>query len=59
MKDESSRTLRSIFEVIEDLRVKRTKQHQLLEIILIAILEVFCGAEGWVEIESFGNTKEA
>jgi hypothetical protein len=25
----------------------------------IAILGVLCGAEGWGEIEAFGNTKEA
>src|SRR5438045_8862301 len=52
-------SLQSIFEALEDPRVERTKQHQLLNIILIAILGVLCGAEGWVEIESFGKTKEA
>jgi predicted transposase YbfD/YdcC len=59
MEEESMNTLQSIFEVIEDPRVERTKQHQLVDIILIAILGVVCGAEGWVEIASFGNTKEA
>ena len=53
------KTLQSIFEAIEDPRVDRTKLHQLLDIIIIAILGVLCGAEGWVEIESFGKTKEA
>jgi predicted transposase YbfD/YdcC len=59
MEEESTNTLQSIFAGIEDPRVERTKRHQLLDIILIAILGVLCGAEGWVEIESFGNTKEA
>ncbi|SRR5712692_5276574 len=59
MEEESMNTLQSIFEAIEDPRVDRTKQHQLLDIIIIAILGVLCGAEGWVEIESFGKTKEA
>jgi hypothetical protein len=59
MEEESTTTLQSIFEVIEDPRVERTKQHQLLDIMIIAILGVLCGADGWVEIESFGNTKEA
>lgn len=59
MEKESKSTLQSIFEAIEDPRVDRTKQHQLLDIIIIAILGVLCGAEGWVEIESFGKTKEA
>jgi len=53
------KTLQSIFEAIEDPRVDRTKLHQLLDIIIIAILGVLCGAEGWVEIASFGKTKEA
>ena len=59
MEEESTNSLQSIFESIEDPRVERTKRHQLLDIILIAILGVLCGAEGWVDIESFGNTKEA
>jgi len=60
MEEESRNTLQSIFfEAIEDPRVDRTKQHQLLDIFIIAILGVLCGAEGWVEIESFGKTKEA
>ena len=52
-------SLQSSFEAIEDPRVDRTKQHQLLDIISIAIFGVLCGAEGWVDIESFGKTKEA
>lgn len=58
MEEASMNSLQSIFEAIEDPRVDRTKQHQLLDII-IAIVGVLCGAEGWVEIESFGKTKEA
>src|ERR1700682_2631086 len=59
MEEESTPLLQSMFAGIEDPRVERTKQHQLLDILLIAILGVLCGAEGWVEIETFGNTKEA
>ena len=59
MEEASMNTLQSIFEAIEDPRVDRTKLHQLLDIIIIAILGVLCGAEGWVEIASFGKTKEA
>ena len=58
MEEESTTTLQSIFEGIEDPRVERTKQHKLLDIIIIAILGVLCGADGWEEIESFGKTKE-
>jgi len=38
--------------------VDRTKLHQLEDILLIAILAVICGAEGWVDIEAFGKAKE-
>jgi hypothetical protein len=31
----------------------------MLDIIIIAICGVICGAEGWVEIEAFGKAKEA
>ena len=59
MEEESTHSLQSIFESIEDPRVERTKRDQLLDISLIAILRVLCGAEGWVDIATFGKTKEA
>jgi predicted transposase YbfD/YdcC len=58
MEETSRQSLQSIFESIEDPRVERTKRHLLVDIILIAILGVLCGAEGWVDIETFGKTKE-
>ena len=57
--EKEANNLHSIFESLEDPRVERTKRHQLLDIILIAILGVLCGAEGWVDIETLGNTREA
>ena len=59
MEEESTTSLHSIFEGIEEPRVERTRRHELLDIILIAIVGVLCGADGWVEIEAFGKTKEA
>jgi predicted transposase YbfD/YdcC len=50
--------LASHFTEIEDPRVERTKRHKLLDIIVIAICGMICGAEGWVEIEEFGKEKE-
>ncbi len=47
------------FATLPDPRVERTKQHQLLDIIMIAICAVICGADSWVEIEAFGNAKLA
>src|SRR6266480_2219570 len=59
MEEANKTSLQSIFEALEDPRVDRTKHHALVDIIIIAILGVLCGAEGWVDVESFGNTKEA
>jgi predicted transposase YbfD/YdcC len=50
--------LASYFAEIEDPRIERTKQHKLLDIIIIAICGMVCGAEGWVGIEEFGTEKE-
>jgi len=50
--------LATSFASLLDPRVERTKHHQLLDIVLIAICAVVCGAEGWVEVEAFGKTKK-
>lgn len=47
------------FATLVDPRVERTKRHQLLDIITIALCGVICGADGWVEIEAFGKAKLA
>lgn len=51
--------LRTRFASLDDPRVERTKLHQLLDIITIAICAVICGADDWSEIELFGHAKEA
>lgn len=58
MDQEPVVTLESAFAAVEDPRVERSKRHKLLDIILIAICGVVCGAEGRVEIEEFGKAKE-
>ncbi len=45
------------FGQVVDPRVERTKRHQLLDILTIAICAVICGADDWVEVEQFGNDK--
>jgi hypothetical protein len=46
------------FSKVTDPRKDRTKDHKLIDIIAIAICAVICGAEGWVDIENFGKSKE-
>jgi len=47
------------FAGLEDPRIERKKLHKLLDIIVIAICGVICGADNWVDIEMFGIKKEA
>ena len=47
------------FAHVKDPRVNRTREHPLLNIIVIAICGVICGADSWVEIEQFGKAKHA
>jgi predicted transposase YbfD/YdcC len=51
--------LAASFASLVDPRINRTKRHQLLDIVLIAICAVICGAEGWVDVAAFGKTKKA
>jgi hypothetical protein len=40
---------------LEDPRVERTKRHSLLALITIALYEVSCGADKWVESAELGR----
>ena len=43
------------FAGLADPRIERTKQHLWLDMIVIAILAVLSGADGWVAIETYGQ----
>jgi predicted transposase YbfD/YdcC len=47
------------FSHLPDPRVERTKKHKLIDIIAIAMCGVISGADNWVEIEAFGQIREA
>jgi hypothetical protein len=34
------------------------KQHNLLEVLILSVIAVICGAEGWYDMEAFGNDKK-
>jgi predicted transposase YbfD/YdcC len=50
-------SFQTYFADIEDPRVERTRRHELLDIIVIAICAVICGADDWVDVEAWGNAK--
>ena len=45
------------FAGLVDPRAERAQRHELLDIIVITICGVICGADNWVEIEEFGNAR--
>ena len=45
------------FGALIDPRMERTQKHPLINILFIAICGVISGAETWVSIERYGNTK--
>jgi hypothetical protein len=51
-------SLSTYFDNIQDPRVDRTKQHLLKDIIIITILAVIAGADGWEDIENYGLSKQ-
>jgi predicted transposase YbfD/YdcC len=57
MAEPSSLSITEHFAPVEDPRIERTKRHKLIDIIVIAICAVICGAEDWVAIERFGQAK--
>lgn len=46
------------FGTLKDPRVDRTKRHLLLDIVVIAICAVICGADNWVDVENYGKAKQ-
>ncbi len=50
--------LSSYFNDLKDPRVNRTKKHLLKDILVIAILAVIAGAQGWEDIENYGCAKQ-
>jgi len=54
----SSPSLISHFADLPDPRIDRTKRHKLIDIVVIALCGVICGANNWVAIEAYGQAKE-
>lgn len=50
-------TIQYHFRKIKDPRINRRKRHELLDIILIALCAVVCGAKDWQQVETFGKER--
>jgi predicted transposase YbfD/YdcC len=58
MSEFESGSIRAVFSRIDDPRIERSKKHKLIDIITITICGVLCGADSWVDIALFGESKK-
>lgn len=58
MKEQRSAALLEHFGDLADPRIDRHKEHKLLDILVIAICAILCGANDWVAVETFGQAKQ-
>ncbi|MEQ9027523.1 MAG: ISAs1 family transposase [Aggregatilineales bacterium] len=59
MSTEVGASIEQCFGDLPDPRVRGRCDHKLLDIIMIAICGVLCGADSWVGIETVGKAKES
>jgi hypothetical protein len=59
MDSEEPTTLIEHFSIVEDPRDPSKRRHLLIDILIVAITAVLCGADSWTEIEEFGKCHEA
>lgn len=50
-------TIQHHFRKLKDPRINRRKRHLLLDILVIALCAVLCGATDWQQIEAFGKLR--
>lgn len=50
--------LKEHFGALEDPRAQHRIEHLLIDIVLITICAVICGAESWVDVENYGLAKQ-
>ena len=59
MSSNKPKSLFDHFGVIEDVRDEKKRRHLLIDVLVIAITAVICGADGWTQVEAFGKAREA
>jgi predicted transposase YbfD/YdcC len=53
------RSLIGHFAVLEDPRDASKRRHKLIDMVVIAVAAVICGADDWANVAAFGRAKEA
>ena len=59
MNEPPTANIEEHFNEITDPRTGNATRHLFIEILIIAICAVICGADGWSDIELFGKKKES
>jgi predicted transposase YbfD/YdcC len=59
MADTVNASIVEHFRTLEDPRIERTKKHNLLDILVIALCTLLTGGEGFQDMELFGKSKHA
>jgi len=59
MTDPVNASIVDHFQTLEDPRMERTKKHNLLDILVIALCTLLTGGEGFQDMELFGKSKHA
>lgn len=59
MPESAITSLKAHFGGLPDPRAQHSIEHLLIDIVMITICAVLCGAESWVEIEHYGIAKQA
>jgi len=59
MSDKLKSSIEKCFGNVGDARVEGRCDHKLMDMIIIAICGVICGADSWTGVETFGKAKEA
>lgn len=58
MSESAVTSLKTHFSDLSDPRAQHSIEHLLIDIVLLTICAVICGAESWVEIENYGIAKQ-
>jgi DDE_Tnp_1-associated/Transposase DDE domain len=58
MSEQPRTSISEHFGTLTDPRRDHLKAHRLVDILTIALCAVICGADDWVEVETFGQAKE-
>lgn len=58
MEGRSLKAIMDHFAVLRDPRIETKTTHRLGEIIVMAVLAALCGADGWVAVQTFAETRK-